>query len=323
MSRKLRAVSLFSGCGGFDLGARRAGVEIIWANDIDQYAATVYRRVFPGVEFVLSDVRGVKEFPEADILIGCYPCTGFSLGARRRWRGRPRDLNANDSNHLYQEFLRALRQVRPRYLFVENVKGMVCANGGWFLERQIEGIRQLGFRVKAALLNAADYGVPQSRKRVFIVGVRIRRNWSEYSFPTPTHGPRGSKPYAVLRDTIGDMPAWPAGEFFDYPFHGHYLTRNRKRGWAEPSYTVVADAHHVPLHPSGKPMRFVGTDTWELQGRKNRRLSWRECAAIQGLPLSPFSPDCMQGNYRVIGNAVPPAVAEKLLKPVLDFEDAL
>jgi len=128
MTGKLTAVSLFSGCGGFDVGAQRADVEIIWANDINPHAAAAYHSLLPTVPFTTGDISVVKEFPKADILIGCYPCTGFSEASRRRWHTQAeRDLHARKDNYLYKEFLRALRQVQPRYLFVENVRGMVSA----------------------------------------------------------------------------------------------------------------------------------------------------------------------------------------------------
>lgn len=317
----LRAVSLFSGCGGFDWGASQAGVEIIWANDIDRHAATAYQALFPAVDFHSGDIRDARTFPEADVLIGCYPCTGFSLGARRRWKDlAERNLRANERNFLYREFLRALAQIRPKYLFVENVRGMSSAEEGWFLRRQIRLYAKMGYVVKHALLNASDYGVAQTRQRLFLVGVRQDIHF-DYSFPEPTHGPSSDRPHRVLRDVISGMPEWPTGEFCDVRFHGHYLTRNRKRGWEQPSYTIVANQHHVPLHPMGEPMIFVKKDTWALQGQANRRLSWRECARIQGLPEEPIATvQDLNGRYKIVGNAVPPTFGRVLLGPVVAFE---
>jgi DNA (cytosine-5)-methyltransferase 1 len=321
MAGRLTAVSLFSGTGGFDYGAAQAGVDIVWANDIDPHASAAYRRLFPNVNFADGDVRDIDDFPRADILIGCYPCTGFSIAARRRWHDEEeRNLRDNEGNFLYREFMRALRQVRPKYLFVENVKGMITAEDGWFLKRQLDGFRRHGYNVKHEMLHAQDFGVSQSRKRMFIVGVRDSRGALDYQFPEPTHGPHGNKPYVPMRSRIGQMNEWPEGEYFDYPFHGHYLTRQRKRTWDELSYTIVADAHHVPLHPSGEPMVFVRTDTWALQGKLNRRLSWRECARLQGLPAEAIPSGNLMDKYRVVGNAVPPALGRALLKPVVEFE---
>ncbi|HEY3330757.1 MAG TPA: DNA cytosine methyltransferase [Capsulimonadaceae bacterium] len=315
------AVSLFSGCGGFDWGVQQAGVRIIWANDIDPCAEAAYRHLFPDTNFVSGDIRDVMVFPEADILIGCYPCTGFSLGSRRRWKDAgERDLKADQRNYLYEEFIRALGQVKPKYIFIENVRGMLSAESGWFFDRQLEAFNASGYTIQHDKLHAADYGVPQSRKRVFIVGVRKDIKAFEYRFPLPSHGQLVGKPYNTIADAIGSMPDWPEGEFLDYPFHGHFLTRNRKRPWDGISYTIVANSHHVPLHPIGLPMRYVGKDHWELQGDQNRRLSWRECAAIQGLPANISPGGNLDDKYRVVGNAVPPAFGFSLVKSVVDYE---
>lgn len=318
MRTKLSAVSLFSGCGGFDYGALRAGVDIRWANDIDQSARVGYEALLPDIDFHESDIREVETFPKADILMGCYPCTGFSLGARRRWRSRKtRDLKADPGNFLFLEFLRALRIVKPRFLIIENVTGMTSAEDGWFWQRQQKVYREAGYRLFGPFrLNAVDYGVAQTRKRVFVVGVRKDVDY-EYVCPRKSHGPGTPREHKTLRDAIFDMPRWPNGEYCEVSFHGHYLTRNRKRSWNEPSYTIVANEHHVPLHPMGEGMRFVRKDTWALQGGSNRRLSWRECARIQGFPES-FEPDLpMNSLYRIIGNAVPWRFGEVLLRPLV------
>jgi DNA (cytosine-5)-methyltransferase 1 len=316
----LSAVSLFSGCGGFDYGAYQAGVEIIWANDIDKHASAAYRSILPNVTFHEKDIRDIQLFPEADVLIGCYPCTGFSLAARRRWKDRKvRDLSENDDNFLYREFVRALTQVKPKFIFIENVGGMISAQDGWFFEQQLEGFRKQGYCVSHKILYAQDFGVPQSRRRMFIVGVHEAISGFNYSFPQPTHGPATSKPYQVLHDTIGNMEFWPEGEYFSIPFHGHYLTRNRKRAWDELSYTIVANAHHIPLHPMGEPMVYVSKDKWALQGNANRRLSWRECKKIQGLPDALQPSGNLVDKYRIVGNAVPPALGSAIVEPVVKF----
>ena len=320
MAELLRALSLFSGCGGFDWGAQRAGLQIIWANDINPHAAAAYRSIFPDVHFVNDDIRNISTFPAAEVLIGCYPCTGYSIAARRRWKNSPtRDLQANETNFLYWQFLRVLGQVKPRFAFIENVGGMMSADNGFFLEQQEFHFRRLGYEAEYAKLSAADYGAAQARERVFIVLTSRDMRPFKYKFPEPTHGPNRDVPYRVLRDAIGHMEEWPRGEFNEKPFHGHYLTRNRKRGWEQPSFTIVAHEDHVPLHPVGEPMRNIGKDAWELQGELNRRLSWRECVAIQGLPETIAPSGGLAKKYEVIGNAVPPAFGEALLKPIIDI----
>ena len=321
----LQAVSLFSGCGGFDWGAAMAGVDIIWANDIDRSAAMAYNSLLPDVEFVLKYIRMINTFPQADVMIGCYPCTGFSIAARRRWKEREeRDLDAIAGNFLYREYLRALIQVKPKYFFVENVGGMITAKNGWFFQQQLDGFKEAGYEVKHKPLDATFYGVPQTRKRVFIVGVRkdIAKDF-QYRFLSPTHNTTTTPSCPTLSDTIWGFPEWPEGDFCTLPFHGHYLTRNRKRSWDEQSFTIVAHHSHVPLHPGGAPMRKVGKDCWVLQGDFNRRLSWKECRALQGLPSWLDLDAPLQNKYRVVGNAVPPAFGKTLLTPIVDFEKSL
>lgn len=319
MGSKLTAVSLFSGCGGFDWGAKQAGVEIIWANDIDRHAAAAYRSIFPDVEFVHDDIQNISSFPKADILIGCFPCTGYSIAARRRWGNSPvRDLKSDETNFLYWQFIRVLGQVKPKFAFIENVSGMLTAEKGYFLGNQQFHFRRLRYEAMYARLLASDFGAAQARERVFIVLTSYDMRPYTYTFPQPTHGPKGTKPGKVLRDVIGGMEEWPKGEFSEKEFHGHYLTRNRKRGWDQLSYTIVAHASHVPLHPMGEPMRNIGKDAWELQGNLNRRLSWRECVAIQGLPGHISPSGGLTQKYKVVGNAVPPVFGEALLKLIVE-----
>lgn len=317
--RRITGVSLFSGCGGFDLGVAKNGVDIVFANDNDSSAASAYKSLFPKTNFINNNIKAVKEFPQADILIGCYPCTGFSGGARRRWKSNlTRDLHQNDKNFLFEEFLRAIDIVKPKAIFIENVRGMLSADKGFFLKRQLQGFESKGFEsVNIMSLNAANFGLAQTRHRVFFVGFHKDLGQLTYVQPKPTHGLSARKNYNTLRCIIGDMPEWPDGEFFNGKFHGHYLTRNRKRSWDEPSFTIVADGHHIPLHPSGEPMSFVSNDKWQINGRINRRLSWRECARIQGLPDDIDIDGSLLDKYRVIGNSVPPMLAEKVTKPAI------
>lgn len=322
MASPLTAVSLFSGCGGFDFGATQAGIQVVWANDVDKYAALAYQSLLPGVEFVHGDVRKVEAFPRADILIGCYPCTGFSLAARRKWHEREdRDLKEMKGNFLYQEFIRAIDHVQPKYLFIENVGGMTSAEGGWFFEQQLEGLRAKGFVMQHQMLLSQEYGLAQTRKRVFLVGVRedIAAAGFTYVFPPATHG-EGLLPIRSMSDALGEVVSEEA-DICRSSYHGHYLTRNRKRAWADPSFTIVANACHVPLHPSGEPMIRMGKDHWALQGETNRRLSWKECAALQGFPVGKMTLDSpLTQKYKVIGNAVPPHFGYAVVRPVVEFE---
>ena len=179
----------------------------------------------------------------------------------------------------------------------------------------------MGYSPQVKSLRAQDFGAAQDRKRIFIVGIRndVFKEFP-YQFPSPQFGPGTANPYRTMRNVIGHLEPWPQGEFSTLPFHGHYLTRNRKRGWNQTSYTIVANESHIPLHPSGDPMVYVSKDNWALQGEYNRRLSWKECQLLQCLPPHMQTDGDLGDKYKVIGNAVPPVFAKAIIEPIIKHE---
>ena len=306
----LTAISLFSGCGGSDLGMKAAGIEPIWSNEINPSACRIFERVTGLNTMQEGDVKAVKTFPKADILAGCYPCQGYSQGGRRN--------NDDKINYLYQEFDRALRMVKPLAFIVENVDGMRFSHNKHLLNNQITRFRLAGYRVNWAVLNARDFGLAQDRKRLFIVGIRSRENVS-YEFPAPTHG-TDDQPLRTLRDVIWNLRKnVPEGSFDDEPFHWYYLSRNRRRTWSQQSPCIVAHWRHVGLHPDSPPLRKVKTDHWEFTRKgKARRFTYLECAALQGFP-DPFRFDVcsVKDRFRAIGNAVPPPLFEAVTRQLV------
>lgn len=307
------AVSLFSGCGGSDFGLSQAGFKILMANDKLAYAKDVYLANHAETDYRLGDVQKIKIFPSADLLVGCYPCQGFSQGGVR-------DPNRH-INTLYLEFARALGQMKPKAFIVENVSGMVRANYRHLLLDQIKVFSDLGYDVKSALLNAADYGVAQERKRILIVGTRNDLG-ADFQFPRATHGEGRLKPYLTIKDALRYMRHWPSeDEYYRREFHWYYLSRDRRRGWNELSKTVVANPRHMPLHPISPQLRKLRHNVWEFENDgPARRFTYREAARLQGFGPDLKFPDTENGSldmrYKVIGNAVPPplfaAVAEAL-----------
>lgn len=302
------AVSLFTGCGGSDAGLVATDFQVLMANDILAYAKEVYLANFPETDYHCCDVSDIHSFPHADLLVGCYPCQGFSQGGARK--------SDRTVNYLYRQFDRALRAIGPKAFIVENVSGMQRSDFVHLLKSQIIRFRLAGYRVEARLLNAADYGVAQERRRIFIVGIRSDLGM-QYTFPKPTHGPGQEKPYRTIRDAIGKMPIWPEGKFFDDKFHWYYLSRNRRRDWAELSKTIVGHPRHMPLHPMSPRLRRVHTDkwVWENDGPK-RRFSYDEAARLQGFRKTFFLPDNVgiRMKYQVVGNAVPPPLFNAVVR---------
>ncbi len=300
----LQVVSLFSGAGGMDLGFVCAGHEIIWANDNSRNACNTYKRNL-GLTPLCKSVKTVKEFPKAEIVVACNPCQGFSIIGKRN----PED----ERNYLYEEIVRCVRKIKPKFFVTENVKGLKNLYKGRFLKVILEDFEDANYNVNWKILNAKDYEVPQDRKRIFIVGVRKDLEF-DYKFPSKTHGP-GLKTYVTLRQAIGDLPSPKKGEYWSsdvFPFF--YMSRNRRRPWNAVSYTIQASGRHAPLHPSCPEMKRKGKDTWIFTDKKEkyRRLSVRECARIQTFPDNYKFEGSLSSQYKQIGNAVPPLLAFKI-----------
>jgi DNA (cytosine-5)-methyltransferase 1 len=312
-ARKPTAVSLFSGCGGSDAGLIAAGFDVLMANDLLAYAAETYKVNLPETDYRACPIEQVKAFPAADLLVGCYPCQGYSQGGARD--------AARGINYLFKEFGRALRAIRPRAFIVENVSGLTRADNQALFQHQLRNFRQAGYTVQWKLLNAADYGVAQERQRVIIVGIRSDMGLT-YAYPDPTHGPDASVPYVTIRDALQGLPEWPEGEFNTEEFHWYYMSRNRRRDWGEISKTVVSRARHMPLHPMSPPLVYKGPDRYEFANKgPARRFSYREAACLQGFSKDMVFPESngMHSRYKVIGNAVPPPLFEAVARALPDI----
>lgn len=306
-------VSLFSGCGGSDAGVLNAGFDVLMANDILPYARDVYLANHPETNYVLGDVGGITSFPSADLLVGCYPCQGFSQGGVRK---ADRKINT-----LYLEFARALKIIKPRAFIVENVSGMVRSNFEHLLKDQFKVFTEAGYKVSSQILNASHFGVAQNRKRIFIVGIHEKFGM-DYTFPQASHG-EGLEPFTTIKDAIGDLPDWPVGEFYDTDFHWYYMSRNRRQNWDQISKTIVANPRHMPLHPISPELEKMGPDEWRfITDKPARRFSYREAGRLQGFGDIIFPETeraSMNMKYTVVGNAVPPPLFEAVAKAIPDI----
>ena len=309
----VRAISLFSGCGGSDLALAGRGYEVVWANDVWEQACLTYESNLGSGKIECGDIANYDKFPAAELLVGCYPCQGYTQGGKRDWEA--------PVNFLYRQFDRALRSIKPLAFIVENVNGMAFGESRGLLDNQLCRYRSAGYRVKWAIVNAKDHGLAQNRRRVFLVGVKSSLDFN-YSFPAPTHGDSERLiPLATQRSVLGGLPDWPVGEFNDEPFHWYYLSRRRRYDWDEPSPCIVGHWRHVPLHPMSPPLKRIHTDKWEFESEgRARRLAYRECAAIQGFPDT-FNWDhgTIRDRFQMIGNAVPPPLFSTVLSGLDDL----
>jgi len=329
----MKVISLFSGCGGLDLGFENAGFEIVYANDIDKKIKETFEKNH-GVKLDVRSITNVKseEIPDAHGIIGGPPCQSWSLA------GAMRGIN-DDRGKLFYEYVRILKDKKPLFFVAENVPGIISSTHLPEFKKILAEFEKIGYNVSYKLLHALDYGVPQERKRVVVVGYR-KDLGKKFEFPEPTHtDPKlknGSvkKNWITLRKVIGDLPeSVPAkdknktnGELL-VPNHEHmnggfstiYMSRNRRKDWDSPSFTIQAGGRHAPLHPGSAKMKKVGPDEWKFDGENpvQRRLSVRECARVQTFPDDfVFYYDGIADGYKMIGNAVPVKLAEQIAKKI-------
>lgn len=304
-NKKYSVISLFSGVGGLDLGFYKLGFKIIWAIDNNIFAYISYKKNFPKTNIIFRDIRKIENqnFPKtADIVIGGYPCQGFSEAGRQRLD--------DERNFLYKEFGRCLNVVQPKLFLAENVPGLKNMNGGKVLEQMIIEFEEKNYNVDYKLLNAKNFGVPQDRKRLFIVGVRKDLELN-FLFPTPICGDNLMN-YKTLKDTIWHIRDNP-GPFYQGAYTHRYMARQRKRSWNQVSYCIVASADKNPQHPSGKLMKRINQNLFKFVG-SNRTLSIKECLLIQTFPENFILFGPLIEQYRQVGNAVPPLLAVFLAK---------
>lgn len=201
--RKFRVISLFSGAGGMDLGFKSAGFDIVWANDFFKEAVESYKKNVDD-RIVFGDITKIdsSEMPDdIDLVIGGFPCQGFSIANTKR-------SMKDERNFLYKEMLRVIKDKQPKFFVAENVKGILSMKKGKVIEMIKKDFSKLGYKVDAKLLNAAEYGVPQARERVVIIGNRLG---IENPYPKATHWvdskkyetKKGLKAPVTVKQTIG------------------------------------------------------------------------------------------------------------------------
>lgn len=324
MSVAPRVVSTFTGCGGMDLGFEQAGFETVWANDFQELAVETYRKNF-GDHIVYGDITQIDPFhdssiPEADVVTGGFPCQDFSV----IWKQPGLD---GERGGLYKNFRDFVAAKQPKVFVAENVKGLLTANKRLAIKTIVEDLESTnpGYLVKPRLYNFAEYGVPQFRERVLIVGIRKDTGFN-FRHPKPTHGPRGDLPYKTAGQALEGVEKVPfnneilkqrertrkiislipeGGNFTDIPKDSEYYVKGmishvyRRIHRDEPSKTIIAAG---------------GGGTWGYHYPENRALTNRERARLQSFPDNFEFVGSTSEVRRQIGNAVPP----QGVKPLAD-----
>lgn len=292
----MKIISLFSGAGGLDLGLIQAGNEVVWANDIDKDAVATYRENI-GDHIVCDDIKNIDigSLPDADVVVGGFPCQGFSVANRMR-------ALDDDRNQLYKFFYSTILIKQPKFFIAENVKGILSLGKGEAIKQIVTDFEEAGYITSVNLVNMANYGVPQGRQRVLIIGQRKDLGDTMlFHFPEPTHSKDGKDlpRWISIKEAIDHFPD-PDKEndvvnhvYSAYKVEYRNFTGHRKTDPDKPSPTILARGNGkggvcaIP-HYNGK-----------------RRLSIRESASVQTFPEDFHFIGAMNACYRQIGNAVP------------------
>lgn len=355
----MNVVSLFSGCGGMDLGFKNAGYNVIWANDILKEAYETYKHNI-GNHIVLDSIDEISTdiVPQADILIGGPPCQSFSLAGKRE--------TEDDRGQLVWEYLRILEAVEPKCFLFENVVGLKSAttqNGEKVLDNLKSAFAEKGYTIFVDTINIADYGIPQRRKRVFIVGFKEQIN---FEFPKPTHsenGENGLKTWLSVEEAIGDLPEPSIEEYIQYrtEYQNNFqeymrnksevVTEHKPQKLSELDMKIIESVPaggnymHVPdsiaprrilkfketggrttcygrLLPN-KPSYTINTyfdrpnSGCNIHYDQNRTLTIREAMRLQTFPDTfQLLANSKRKKHIIIGNAVPPMMAEILARHI-------
>jgi len=305
---KPTVISLFCGAGGIDLGLQNAGLDIIWANDNDKDSVDTYRKNVD-TRVVLDDVKNIdpKSIPDGDILVGGFPCQGFSVANKFR-------SNSDERNELYTEMLRLIKAKKPKWFVAENVKGILSLDKGAVFKMILDDFERTGYRVSYEVVNMADHGVPQTRQRVIILGTRkdLPESLDAYH-PIRTHSKDSKKDGLIEWVTMGQALKKLEQYDIDHDVSSSYkvvdrnFTGHRKTNPDKPSPTILARGNggggvNATPHPY-----------------LPRRLSVMESAIIQSFPHTFRFCGSMTSQYRQIGNAVPVLYGEKLGKMFVDI----
>ena len=325
----MNVISLFSGCGGLDLGFERAGFNVPVANEFDPTIFETFKANHPNTHLIEGDVRQVTKEDiapflgngEVDGIIGGPPCQSWSEAGSLRGIEDAR-------GQLFFDYIRILKEFKPKFFLAENVSGMLANRHSDAVKNIIKMFEEAGYDVSLTLVNAKDYGVAEERKRVFYIGFR---NDLKVKFVFPEGSTVDDEKKLTLRDVIWDLQetavpsadknkhnpkAVNSNEYFTGAFSPIFMSRNRVKSWDEQAFTVQASGRRCQLHPQApKMVKFDKNDCRFVEGQEHlyRRMTIREVARVQGFPDDfQFIYTDTNNAYKMIGNAVPVNLAYEI-----------
>ena len=329
----MNILSLFSGCGGLDLGFEQAGFKICVANEVDPTIYETFKVNHPNTFLIEGDIRNISKSDiekymdgKIDGIIGGPPCQSWSEA------GSLKGIN-DERGQLFFDYIRILKEFKPKFFLAENVSGMLSKRHSEAVKNILSLFDSAGYDVSLTLVNAKDYGVAEERKRVFYIGFNKDLK-IDFAFPKGSTSDDSKK--LTLRDVIWDLQdtAVPAleknkhnpkainnNEYFTGSYSTIFMSRNRVKAWDEQAYTVQASGRQCQLHPQAPKMLKVGKDDCRFVSGKEhlyRRMTVREVARIQGFPDTfKFIYTDVNNAYKMIGNAVPVNLAYEIANAIL------
>ena len=325
----MKILSLFSGCGGLDLGFKKANFDIVAANEFDKTIWKTFELNHPETSLIKKDSRKIDadmDLPKnIDGIIGGPPCQSWSEA------GSLKGIN-DERGQLFFDYIRILKNKKPKFFLAENVSGMLANRHIDAVNNIMQLFSNCGYDVSLNLVNAKDYAVPQERKRIFYIGFRKDLNVN-FQFPDGSTILDSQK--ITLKQTIFDLQdtAIPAleknkhnpkainnNEYYTGSYSPIFMSRNRIKNWDEQAFTVQASGRQCQLHPQAPKMQKISTNKYIFaKGKEHlyRRLTVREIARIQGFP-DDFKFDYININdaYKMIGNAVPINLSFEIAKAI-------
>ncbi|MGI8635020.1 MAG: DNA cytosine methyltransferase [Segetibacter sp.] len=295
ITEKETVLDLFAGCGGLSLGFEAAGYETL-GYEMDVNASETYRKNLTGHCFT-SKLDITFEYPKAEIIIGGPPCQPFSVGGNQN--------GINDARNGFPIFIDAVKKLQPKVFMFENVRGLLYTNK-WYFEQVLNELRSLGYIIDYRLLNAVDYGVPQNRERLFVIGHR-----SEFKFPVKRH------PKVTVGEAIGDlMSTTPLESKYLTAAQNVYIAKYEKASFCINPRDLYADRPARTLTCRNLAAATGDMQRVKLPDGRRRRLLIREAARLQSFPDWFEFTGNETSQYYQIGNAVPPLLAYSLAKSI-------
>lgn len=328
VNRKLKYIDLFSGSGGFSLGFDNKGFQNVFSVDIEPDFCKTYTHNFPSHQLVQKDIcdlsddeiAALNNVEEVDVVIGGPPCQGFSMAGNigRKFIDDPR-------NRLFKEFVRVVKVIQPKFFVMENVARLYNHNKGETRTEIIKDFENLGYKVACKILNSADFGVPQVRKRAIFIGTMLN---NEILFPE-----KSVEEYVTVKEVLDQYPPLNSGEESTVPNHTamtHSTQMLEKMSFVKDG----GDRTEIPFHlrpqsgdirkyiryKSNEPAVCVTGDMRKIfHYEQNRALTVRELARLQSYPDDFIFKGTKISQQQQVGNSVPPKMAEAIAQSIIDM----